>query len=353
MEEGYDVLMIDRRDVAQGSSSATTSMLQYEIDVQLKDLSEMIGEEAAVTCYKAGITAIKKMGELVEKTCIECGFESKTSLFVAHNKSAEKDLKLEFDIRNKHNLGVTWLDAKEIKAQYGLDCKGGILSETAASVDAYQFAHELIQLNVKRGMKVYDQTEVKEFNLEDVAPHLVSEEGFKVYFDKAIFCTGFESTQMIKENIADLFYTYATVSEQDIKIPEKLKETLVWNTEEPYLYMRTTDDNRLLIGGEDATTNVSFFQQNKKEKKAKTLKKKLEKLVPGIDFTEDFSWAGTFGTTKDGLPYIGASPEHSNALFVLGFGGNGITFSVQAMDIIVDFLKGRPNELSNYYKFGR
>ena len=353
MEQGHEVVMIDRRDVAQGSSSATTSMLQYEIDVQLKDLCEMIGEEAAVACYKAGIAAINKMEKLVEATGIECGFESKTSLYVAHNRSAEKNLKLEFDIRKKHNLGVTWLDAKEIKAEYGLDCRGGILSETAASVDAYKLAHELIQINVKRGMKVFDQTEVKEFNVEHIAPHLVSENGRKIYFDKAIFCTGFESTKMLKEEIADLFYTYATVSEQDIKIPEKLKQTLVWNTEEPYIYMRTTDDGRLLIGGEDASTNVSFFQQTKKEKKAKTLKKKLEKLIPGIDFTEDFSWAGTFGTTKDGLPYIGASPEYGNALFVLGFGGNGITFSVQAMDIIIDLLEGRPNELSNYYRFGR
>jgi hypothetical protein len=29
-----------------------------------------------------------------------------------------------------------------------------------------------------------------------------------------------------------------------------LNDTLFWNTAEPYMYMRTTDDNRLL-GGED------------------------------------------------------------------------------------------------------
>lgn len=353
MEAGYEVTMIDRRDVAQGSSSATTSMLQYEIDVQLKDLADMIGEDAAATCYKAGISAIKRMEELVEETNIDCGFEKKNSLYVAHNRRRAKDLKKEFEIRDKHNLGVSWLDSKVIKEEYGIECTGGILSETAASVDAYKMAHELIQHNVKRGMKVYDQTEVKEFVLDTMSPHLITEDGITAWFDKAIFCTGFESTTMIEEKIADLFYTYATVSEQDIEIPKKLQNTLVWNTEDPYIYMRTTDDGRLLIGGEDARTNVSFFQQAKKEKKAKTLKKKLEKLVPSISFIEDFSWAGTFGTTKDGLPYIGESPEYKNALFVLGFGGNGITFSIQAMDIIVDLLRGKPNELSGYYRFGR
>jgi len=53
------------------------------------------------------------------------------------------------------------------------------------------------------------------------------------------------------------------------------------------------------------------------------------------------------------LPYIGVSPEYKNALFVLGFGGNGITFSIQAMDIIPDILNDKHNKLTELYKFGR
>lgn len=43
IEEGYETTLVDRREVANGSTSATTSMLQYEIDVPLHELSEMIG----------------------------------------------------------------------------------------------------------------------------------------------------------------------------------------------------------------------------------------------------------------------------------------------------------------------
>ena len=58
MEKGYKVVLLDKRDIAMGSTAATTSMLQYEIDVSLFELAKMIGEEAAVECYKAGIDAI-------------------------------------------------------------------------------------------------------------------------------------------------------------------------------------------------------------------------------------------------------------------------------------------------------
>lgn len=353
MEAGHQVMLIDKRDIAMGSSSATTSMLQYEVDVPLYELAEMIGEEAAVKCYQAGIEAIQNLQALVKKTKIKCGFKMQKSLYVAHNKKASGWLKKEFEIRNRHNLGVKWLDAKTIEKKYGLITHGGILSDVAASVDAYQLAHELIQLNVKRGMKVYDQTDIEKIDTTGFRPKVILKNEHVIEAKKIICCTGFESTELLKEKIADLFYTYATVSEQGVKLNKNVQNTLIWTTDDPYLYMRSTDDGRFLIGGEDSKFNFQFFQQKIKERKADKLKAKLLELMPNVEFTEDFSWAGTFGSTKDGLPYIGKSPEYENTLFVLGFGGNGITFSVQGMDMIVDFLNGKEHELAEYYRFGR
>ncbi|WP_262915443.1 NAD(P)/FAD-dependent oxidoreductase [Niabella ginsengisoli] len=128
---------------------------------------------------------------------------------------------------------------------------------------------------------------------------------------------------------------------------------LVWNTRDPYLYLRTTDDGRLLVGGADSKYTSANYLQNSKEKKSKDLTKQLEALMPGIHFVEDISWAGVFGSTKDGLPYIGPHPDFKNALFVLGFGGNGITFSVQGRKIITDMLCEKPNDISYYYRFKR
>jgi glycine/D-amino acid oxidase-like deaminating enzyme len=353
VEKGYDVLLLDKRDIGQGSTSATTSMLQYEIDVPLTDLRKMIGEKAAADCYKAGIKAIKNLGKLVDKYDIDCGFEMKQSLFIAHEEKAVDDLHKEFLLRHKHKLGVKWLNAEQLSKQYGLVSHGGILSSVAGSIDAYKLTHELIQLNVRRGLRVYDQTEIEDFSLNSEKSLIQIKGNWSVSCEKVIFCTGYESTSMLKEKVAKLFYTYACVSERGINIPQKLNDTLIWDTNQPYLYMRVTDDGRMLVGGEDSSINFSLFQQKIKERKAVHLIKKLKKLLPHIDFVEDFNWGGTFGSTKDGLPYIGKSPEYQNALFVLGFGGNGITFSIQAMEIIPDLLKGKKNSLAKNYRFGR
>lgn len=353
VEAGYDVLLIDKRDIAMGSSSATTSMLQYEIDTPLYKLSEMIGEEGAVRCYKAGIESIQRLRDLITRQDIDCGFRMQKSLYLAHNKKASEWLKKEYKIRDKHKLGVAWLDADEVKRKYGIVSHGAIFSEVAASIDAYQLAHGLIRRSARKGMQVYDQTGIETINTSKGKPTATLKDGHTIEADKIICCTGFESTGLLKEKIADLFYTYAIISEQGIKLNENIQNTLVWDTNHPYIYMRTTEDGRLLVGGEDSSINFQLFQQKIKERKSARLIEKLKNMMPDTEFIRDFSWAGTFGSTKDGLPYIGKSEEYENTFFVLGFGGNGITFSVQGMEMILNFLKGESHPLAEYYRFGR
>lgn len=352
-QAGYKVVVLDKRDIGQGSTAATTSMLQYEVDTQLIDLAKKIGEAAAALCYQEGITAIHALAALVKKYRIGCDFKMKQSLYFAHNKTAGKKLQQEFMLRDKYNLGVKWLSAAKVKSQYGIVSEGAILSDTAASVDAYRLTHELLQRNIKKGMQVYDQTEIKKMNFKGRRPILTTAEGATITCNKVVFCSGFETTEMLKEKIADLFFTYATISEAHLNHTNKLKDILLWNTNDPYLYMRTTGEGRMIVGGEDTENHAEAGQQEKKEAAARRLQQKLKKVAPDIQFIEDFSWSGTFGSTKDGLPYIGESPEYKNAYFVLGFGGNGITFSTQGRKIITDHLKGKENKLAPYYRFGR
>jgi glycine/D-amino acid oxidase-like deaminating enzyme len=66
----------------------------------------------------------------------------------------------------------------------------------------------------------------------------------------------------------------------------------------------------------------------------------LKKLFPHIVFKTDFKWAGNFASTKDGLPFIGSIPQFPHTYFSLGYGGNGITFSLIAAHLLTDLLQG-------------
>lgn len=354
IEDGYRTILIDKREICNGSTSATTSMLQYEIDVPLSELIEKVGKNGAVKSYQACSDAIDKIEKLSEEIRSDAGFKRKKSLYFASNKSDIPWLKNEFETRKKAGFKVKWLEPEEILEKFGFkNTYGGIISAQGASIDAFKLAHELYKLNIKKGLKIFDKTEMKSVQYHKGYNLVSTVNGPTIRAKKIIYCIGYESKNLIKENFVDLKSTYAIVSEIDKIKFRNITDILVWNTDKPYLYLRTTDDGRMLIGGGDE----DFYNAGKRDalldKKEKEILKALKKIKPDYHFYTDFVWAGTFGETKDGLPYIGTHEKFKNSFFVLGFGGNGITFSVAGMEMASLFMKNKKHPLSKYFKFGR
>lgn len=354
IKEGLETIIIDKREVVNGSSSATTSMLQYEIDTPLYKLIEMIGKEGAAASYRACSDAIEQLGKIAKEIKSEAGYKKKSSLYYASRKKDVSWLQKEFEARKEMGFKVKWLSQDEILKDFNIhDSHGGILSEHGASVDAFRLAHELLSYNSKKGLQVYDKTEMIKVENKKGFNEVLLDTKAKIKAKYIVYCVGYESATMIKEHFVDLLSTYAIVSEVNKELYNRYNDYLIWNTAEPYLYMRTTDDCRFLIGGEDE----EFRDPEKRDalipEKSKKLVRSYEKIFGNNAFIKDFSWAGTFGETKDGLPYIGSHPDFKRSYFVLGFGGNGITFSVTGMEMFSDWINGNPNPLSTYFAFGR
>lgn len=354
VKDGYETVLIDRREIGNGSTSATTSMLQYEIDVPLYELIDQIGEEGAVKAYKACSQSIEDLDKITQELNSEAGFERKESLYYASKKKDVSWLKKEFEARENAGFNIKWIEKEEILERYEFENTfGGILSSQGASVDAFHLAHELLAFNSKKGLRVYDKTEMDSVEVKKGFNLVTTKTGQKIKAQKIIYAIGYESAHLIKEKFVDLKSTFAMVSEIDEKGSEKLNNTLFWNTSDPYLYMRTTSDGRVLIGGGDEDFRDPEKRDAMIDKKEKEILGDLKDLLPNYHFYTDFTWAGTFGETKDGLPYIGEHKDFPNSYFVLGFGGNGITFSVTGMEMASAFMKNENHPLTEYFKFGR
>ena len=108
-----------------------------------------------------------------------------------------------------------------------------------------------------------------------------------------------------------------------------------------------------MVGGRDE----NFYSPAKRNKLIKTKSKQLaaafNRLLPGYEFIPEFNWAGSFGYTRDGLPYIGTLSKWPNSYFALGFGGNGITFSMIASEIIIGLLVGKKIRGAEVFSFDR
>ena len=353
IKNGIDCVLIDARTIGLGSTCASTSLLQYEIDVALYDLIQMIGEKPAVRAYKLCETAVLKLETLAQEIEVS-DFEPKKSLYCAAYKKDIDFLKNEFEARKRHGFKVRWLDERKMFDEFAFSSYGGILSDVAAVIDSYIFTHRLLQYNLKKGLKVFDRTPAVSIKTNRKHITVQTAEKFRISAGKIVYATGYEVVDFISKPIVKLTSTY-TVASESFNDPQRFgkNDSVMWNTAKPYFYMRTTKDNRIIIGGRDE----EFFSHTKRDKlipyKTKQLKKDFQKMFPSIPFKPEFSWAGVFGSTKDGLPYIGEYKNLPNSYFSLGFGGNGITFGQVAGEIIASIIKDGKNKDAELFSFER
>ncbi len=353
MEAGNECIVLDCRTIGLGSTCASTSLLQYEIDVPLCELQHKIGLNEAVTAYKLCAEAIDKLGSIAKKTG-SVNFEKKKSLYFAAHKKDIAFLEEECLIRKQHGFDVRLLNEAQVENDFHIIAPAAILSSQAAQTNAYNFTHAIHQYNIKKGIEVYDRTEAVSIEHGKNRVVLKTNRGYTIKAKKLIYANGYEAVNYIDKKIVELESTYAICSEQMNleEIPFNTK-ALMWNTAEPYLYMRTTKDNRIIMGGRDE----EFYNPKKRDvlipKKTKQLAADFNKLFPGSIFRTEFSWTGVFGSTKDGLPFIGPYKKLSNSYFALGYGGNGITFSLIAAEILTDMINGKKHEHNRVFSFER
>lgn len=349
---GIQCLLIDGRTIGLGSTCASTSLLQYEIDTPLFKLAEQLGKEIAERSYHLCAKAISDLEQICQEIKFP-DFQWCNSVFFAAQRKDIGFLQKEFAARERSGFDVAWLDEAGLEKKYGLKAKAAIVSTVGANTNAYLLTHVLHQYNMGKGMKVYDRTYVERITHHAKGVTLITQEGYKISCKKLVYASGYESVKYIDKKIVQLAATYATVSEQfDVK-NSMLDKAMFWNTANPYLYSRQTNDNRILVGGRDEPFSSEARRDALIVPKSSQLQKDFKRFFPAVPFKKEFSWTGIFGSTKDGLPFIGHYPKLPNSFFALGFGGNGITFSVIAAEILKDLISGNMNKEAGFFSFTR
>lgn len=353
VREGREVVVIDKRDVASGSTAASTSLLQYAADTELVRLIGQVGEANAVRSYELGLEAVSLVGALSREIGDACGFAPRSSLYIASEPAHVSRLRAEYECRKQFGFEVKYLTADDVRDRFGFGAPGAIWSAGDAVVDAYLFTHHLLNFASQSGARIYDRTAVTSVNRVGKRILLVTDREHSVTANDVVFATGYASSQFLGHDPGPLHSTFAVASEPLDAFARGPGETLVWETARPYFYMRTTADNRVIIGGADEPYATEHKEPGIIGAKTQELVRRFHDFYPDTRFEVDYAWGGTFGETKDGLAYIGELVGQPRIHFAVGYGGNGITMSVIAARIISDQICGRINPDAHIFRFGR
>lgn len=351
---GLEVVVLDRREAAHGSTSGNTGLLLYETDEPMVRLARRLGREAAQQAYRRCRAAVLEIEKLARRARIGCGFRWRENLYVAAQRRHVGWLRREHALREETGFDVEWWSRSRIARETSLPHAAGILSRGSAELDAYRLAYGLLLAAQQDGAAVHDRTEVTGWRFGRAGVELKTSRGPRVKARHLVVASGYESGRFLPRPYGQLHSTFALVSEPLQALRGWPREgCLIWDTGDPYLYLRVTEDGRAMIGGYDEPFRDPRERDRLLPAKAGALHRRFRQLFPRIPLEVATAWAGTFGVTSDGLPYIGQHPEVPHTWFALGFGGNGTTFSLIAAEMVRAGILGERDPDAELFGFGR
>lgn len=351
---GYDVVVLEQRDIGWGSTAASTALLQYEIDTHLIDLAKKYGQDDAALAYLACAAAVDELGALARELR-DVGYQRADSLYLASRWGHARVLAQEHAARRNCGLDVEYLPSDAVRERFGLPAPAALLSSQAGWVDPYRLAHRLLQRLVDRGGGVFDRSAVVRLQPQARQVLLWTEQGQRVRAKHLVVAAGYASQKWLEQKVARNRSSYAFVTDpQDPQALDFLKRTMVWESARPYIYLRGTTDHRIVVGGEDDAVDVPARRDARVKKKAARLATRVLELFPQLDMRPAFAWAGTFAETRDGLPFFGAHPQHGSRVhFAMAYGGNGITYSQIGAGLLHARIERRAHPLAKLFSFER
>ena len=347
---GLSVIIIDRRPPFHGSTAASTALLQFEIDTPLIRLAETIGFESAKRAWLRSFRAVDDLAALCRKLELRCAFRPRRALYLSGNKLDASGLAEEGKLRVSIGLPSTYLQAQELRSLAGIDREAALLSDGAADVNPVLLTCSLLRRAAAQGVRLYSPAQLAQLHPSSRKVEMVTADGIELEAKALVFATGYELAEGVPARGHRIASTFAFSTKPQ---PESLwgEGDLIWEAADPYLYIRTTVDGRVIVGGEDEQFSDEAARDALLPAKIASLQQKMKLLLPRIDVNADCAWAGTFGESETGLPSIGPVPGMVNCYAVLGYGGNGITFGVVASQIIAAQLCGEADPDAPLFAF--
>lgn len=346
-KEGIDTVILEKSRIAHGSTSITTSLLQYELDSNLMALTENISLDHAINSYKLGVKALDEIEKFIKEYGNKCDYIKRDTLLYTAKKLEIEELYQEYKLRKENGFNVKFIN--EDDNPFSFDLKAGVYGiEGGAELDPFKYTHHLLEVACNNGLRVYENTPVIDVKYNKDYVEAITSYNHKVRGKILVLATGFNTKLFTDRNFGVKTYTYNIVTKPLKNIEGWFNNVLIRDNEDTYNYFRTTPDNRIIAGGEDTPFTDNFNPKIAMEK-YDILEQRVKNMFNKIDDIEiEYKYCGTFDSTKDNLGFIGKDPKNDKLWYGLGYGANGILFAILGGMMLPKLYRG---EVSDYLKY--
>ena len=318
-----DVVLLEKRICGGGSSGQSAGFVSPESEEDMQTVIEDYGKEKAKVIYDIPFRGTQIIIDTVKKHGFKCDFRKQDTLFLSIKKSHNDTILEEAEAKKEMGLPYELLDEKKLrKIHPGKGYTMGLRYPGSYGINCFAYCLEMKNLLLKKGVKIYEDSEVHKIDGNTAKTHLGSAKAKKILVCMDKIKKEFDS------EISKKFYhiqTYLAVSEPLSK--EQMKsmfpsgELMCWDTRWDFIYYRPVEGNRLMIGGSSPWTAYypTYYHSPKVIGHCiNEIKGKFPK-IKDVRFTH--YWSGLIDATKDLIPIVDYDRKNKSIQYALGCAG--------------------------------
>lgn len=284
--QGHEVVVVDREREGFGSTAASTAMLQWEIDLPLRRLSQLYGFEAAADVYQRSLRAVSGLRELGAQLEINCAFLPRDTVYLAAGDVGPRELADEHALRQRAGLPGELLDHATLLGAFGFDRAAAIVSPGSAEADPLSLCHAMLGLAAQHGARLIRDDAVT-FHGTGKTGGVELASGRTIEARHIVLATGYVMPDCVQSDLHRIASSWALATAPQPPAAFWPGPSLVWEASEDYIYCRSTTDGRIVFGGEDEENDDPEQRAKLGPEKTQALLAKLKALVPAANARVD------------------------------------------------------------------
>ncbi|MDG4656782.1 FAD-dependent oxidoreductase [Ectobacillus antri] len=348
-DTGLDVVVVDQRKVGHGSTCTNTALVQYLGDKMLYQLVNSFGETNAIRHTKLCEQAIADIKSACNALHIDAEYVQRASLYYASCEEDVAKLEKEYGYLQKHGFMADMLTEEQIGKWYPFKKRAALYVQNDGELNPYKFTIGLLEKAKQKSVRIFEETAINGKVFEEDGAIFYTKTNHTIKAKHVIIASGYEGLNFKKDKNALLTTTYAIVTNPVEDFSSWHERTLIWETARPYIYMRTTADNRIIIGGLDDDMISPTEREGKLPHKRDKLVGEFQKLFPNLSVRPEFYLGAYYAGTHDGLPMLGHYEEMPNCHMIFGYGDNGLVYNMLLAKITRDVITKGTHEALDIY----
>jgi hypothetical protein len=325
---GKECLLIEAKTLAFGTTSGTTAHLNTILDLTYAEIEKKFGEENAKMVLAATLEAINMVEMNVRKYHIDCEFQEKQGYLFSLDKTQTKKLDSAFKASVKAGCDVAYSDTIPVS----VDFEKALVFKRQAQIHPTKYVYALAKEFEAAGGEILQQCRVTNVKENDDEFLSVETSLGNIDTDFLIYATHIPPGVNLLHFRCAPYRSYAMA----VTLNGNYPEDLAYDLNDPYHYYRTQEIEGIkyfIAGGEDHRTG----EKKDTEQCFLQLENYLSKYFSINEVV--YKWSSQYFQSNDGLPYIGHLPGNPKTVLVAtGYGGNGITYSQIAAQILTDLI---------------